>query len=229
MRVAIHQPNFLPWSGYFHKISQVEKFVFLDDVQLERGKSYTQRSKILIGNEAKWITVPIVNKSETTLIRDARVDESVVWKRKMLKTIELNYKKTPGFEAVFPILQGIMNSTSGFLVDYNIPLIYGISDYLGLETEFSLASELHIPLSVHGKDKIIGINKALNADTYLSGRGAGSIRYIEQSDYIDAGIKLEWQEYTAKEYPQGKNTPFIPGLSILDLIFNCGKEAREYL
>lgn len=229
MRVAIHQPNFLPWSGYFHKISQVEKFVFLDDVQLERGKSFTQRSKILIENTEKWITVPIVNKGENTLIRDARIDDSVIWKRKLLKTIELNYKRTPGFEEIFPILQLILNSTSKFLVDYNIPFICKISHFLGFETEFTLSSDLNIPLSAHGKDKIIGINKVLNADTYLSGRGAGSMRYIDPADFTYAGINLEWQEYAVKEYPQGTNRPFVPGLSIVDLIFNCGRSSKEYL
>jgi hypothetical protein len=221
MKVAIHQPNFLPWIGYFHKISLVDSFVFLDDVQIERGKTYTQRAKILIEGEAKWITIPVINKSDQTLIKDALVDPAFIWKRKILKSIELNYKNTNGFEKIFDILNRTLMTESKFLIDYNIPLIIELSRYLGLNAKFFLSSELGESVHKKGKDKILEINKDLHADVYISGTGLGSMRYIEEKDYLNNGISLQWQKFTFNEYPQMKSNSFVQGLSIIDLAFNC--------
>lgn len=229
MKVAIHQPNFMPWTGFFHKISLVDCFVFFDDVQMERGKTYTQRTKILVGGKEMWLTVPVINKSDLIIIKDAQVDTSFVWKRKLLKTIELNYKNTPGFEAVFSIIEKAFATDSTFLIDYNIPLITGLSAYLGLDTRFVLSSEIEGVSDKTGKGKILEINKCLKADAYVSGSGEGSKRYIEETDYIKNGISLEWQKYCFKEYPQVKSSGFIPGLSVIDLLFNCGDKSLSYL
>jgi hypothetical protein len=225
MKVAIHQPNFIPWIGYFHKISLVDIFVFLDDVQIERGKTFTQRAKILIEGNEKWITIPVIDKSDLTLIKDAQIDPSFIWKRKMLKTIELNYKSSPDFECVFDIIQKAFMTSSKFLIDYNIPLIIEFSKYLGLNTKFILSSELGEPAHKTGKEKILEINKSLKADVYVSGTGQGSMRYIEEEDYLKNGIELQWQKFTFKEYPQMKTKTFIGGLSIIDLVFNCAKDS----
>lgn len=227
MKVAIHQPNFLPWIGYFHKISLVDSFVFLDDVQLERGKTFTQRTKILIEGNEKWITIPVINKSDLTLIKDAQVDPSFIWKRKILKTIELNYNNSPGFEVVFNIIQKAFMTDSKFLIDYNIPLIIEFSRYMGLNTKFILSSEIVKSAQKTGKEKILEINKSLLPDVYVSGTGQGSMRYIEEEDYLKNGIKLQWQKFAFKEYPQLKSKNFVKGLSIIDLVFNCAKNSMK--
>ncbi len=229
MQVAIHQPNFLPWIGYFHKISLVDTFVFLDDVQFERGKTYTQRAKILLDQDEKWITIPIVNKSDLVFIKDAEVDSSFVWKRKILKSLEINYSNRPGFNDLFPIIQNSFSVNSKYLIDYNIPLIVEISKYLELKTKFVYSSHLDLPLHVNGKDKILEINRVLMADAYLSGMGEGSMRYIVPDEYISNKINLKWQEFQFREYPQYKSKTFIKGLSIIDLIFNCAKDSVTYL
>lgn len=228
MRVAIHQPNFIPWVGYFHKISLVETFVFLDDVQLERGKSFTQRVKILVEGEEKWLTIPVISKSDMMLIKEAKVEDSQVWKKKLLKSIELNYKKAMAFDEIFPIIEKTFRSGSQFLIDFNIPLIVDLAGYLDLKTGFVLSSEVSSGL-LSGAEKIMSINKALGADVYVSGRGAGSMRYIDPDEYKRGGISLEWQEFSPKEYTQLKTDKFIPGLSIIDLVFNCGRNARAFI
>jgi len=229
MKVAIHQPNFLPWIGYFHKISLVDTFVFLDDVQFERGKTYTQRTKILVDQNEAWITIPIVNKSGLVLIKEAEVDPSFFWKRKILKTIELNYRKTKGFDNIFPIIQDVFSVKSKYLVDYNEPLIRLISEYLGLNTKFINSSQLNIPNHIGGKEKILEINKCLNSSTYISGKGEGSMRYIDPEDFVKNNIILEWQEFKPLEYTQVKSDVYVKGLSIIDLIFNCSKDSYKWL
>jgi hypothetical protein len=227
MRVAIHQPNFIPWIGYFHKISLVDSFVFLDDVQMERGKTFTQRAKILVEGEEKWITIPVINKSDKTLIKDALVDPAFIWKRKILKTIELNYKNSPGFDEVYDILCSAFKKESKFLIDYNIPLIIEFSRYLGFNVKFLLSSELDKSINKTGKEKILEINKDLNADVYISGTGQGSRRYIDEEDYLKSGISLQWQEFKFKEYPQIKSETFIKGLSVIDLVLNCARNSLQ--
>ena len=94
MKIAIHQPNFLPWIGYFHKIANVNKFVFFDDVQLPGGKSFCYRTKILLNSgQEKWMSIPLTGKSQKPLIKDTKIDMQQNWKEKQLKTLELNYKK----------------------------------------------------------------------------------------------------------------------------------------
>jgi hypothetical protein len=229
MRVAIHQPNFLPWIGYFHKISLVDKFVFLDDVQFERGKTYTQRTKILVNNEEKWITIPVINKSEMVLIKDIKVDPSFIWKRKILKTIEINYLNTSGFNDLYPIIEDVFKSNSFYLIDYNTPLIINISRYLDLTASFAFSSQLNHASVTAGNEKILAINEYFKAKTYISGTGAGSKRYIDPFEFERNGVCLAWQEFQSKKYAQFKSKSFVSGLSIIDLIFNCGKDAIHYL
>jgi hypothetical protein len=229
MKVAIHQPNFLPWIGFFNKISLADTFVLFDDVQLERGKTYTQRTKILVGQSEKWITLPVINKSDLVLIKDAQVEPSFTWKRKILKTIEFNYINSPGFADVFTIIQNVFKRNSKFLIDYNVPLIIELSEYLGIKANFVLSSEIKSLSDKKGKEKLLGIIKHRKADIYISGKGEGSRRYVNDEEFSENGIKLIWQEFEYKEYPQVKSVNFVQGLSIVDLVMNCAKESINYL
>lgn len=229
MKVAIHQPNFIPWIGYFHKIYHTDLFVFFDDVQLERGKSFTKRTKILIQNQDKWLTIPITNSSELKHINEAKVDTSFIWKKKHLKTIELSYKRHPFFDEVFSLIENCYQKQSSFLVDYNIPLIIVLTKYLNIGTRFHLSSSLNLNTKIQGADKILEITKTLNATNYISGIGSGSRRYINELDYEKNNIQLNWQKFHHPRYNQYNNVNFIPGLSIIDLLFNYGKESRKYL
>lgn len=229
MKIAIHQPNFLPWIGYFHKIANVDKFVLLDDVQLPRGKSFCSRTKILISSKESWLTIPILGKSDKMLIKDTRVNNTINWKRKHLKTIELNYKKAKFFGEIFPIIEEGYNIFSDYLIYYNILFVKKISSYLNINVEFFKSSEISPESRKSGLERIIEICKYLNVTSYLSGSGAGSKRYIKEEEFRQNGIKLEWDNFKFSKYNQINTSKFISGLSIIDLLFNCGKDSKEIL
>ncbi len=230
MKAAIHQPNFLPWIGYFSKISQVDTFIFLDDVQFERGKTFASRTKILVQGNELWMTVPVSNKSSLFKINDIQVDSSFIWKKKQLKSLSLSYKKAPYFDAVFPLIEKVYSQNSTFLIDYNIPLIKSICSYLQFESEFLCSSEINLQNKESvGMDKILDILRSVHADKYISGSGAGSKRYIDENLLKENGIDLEWQNFEIKQYPQLTKSEFISHMSMIDLLFNCGPESVNYL
>ncbi len=232
MKIAIHQPNFLPWIGYFNKINQVNKFIFLDDVQFERGKTYTSRTKILVQGKEFWLTVPVTNKSELLDIKDMQVESSFFWKKTHLKTLFLSYKKAPYFEEVFPIIETIYSQKSIYLIDYNIPLIEKICQYLAINVKFIKSSEIeNIGKNAVGMNKILNILLSTNAEEYISGNGSGSKRYIDEKLLNKNNISLKWQNFIIKEYNQcNKNdADFTPALSIIDLLFNHGKKSINFI
>lgn len=230
MKVAIHQPNFLPWLGYFNKIKQVDFFVFLDDVQFERGKTFTSRTKIIANNQEHWLTIPIKNKSDLNKINKTEVDISQNWKYKHLKTLEMNYKKTLYFNEIFKIIERVYEQEDSLIVNYNIPLIIEISSYLNFNTQFIRSSNIESSKDKQGLDKLLCILKEMQATTYISGSGAGSKRYVKEDEFQACGIDLEWQLYEHPTYPQlSVGGDFIPNLSIVDALFNCGREGTKKL
>lgn len=226
MIIGIHQPNYIPWIGYFHKIKNSDIFVFLDDVQFEQGKTFTSRTKIICNGAENWLTVPIKKKSELKDIKDTSVDDNFIWKKKHLKTLQLNYCKAPFFEEVFSIIEKNYATNGIYITDYNIPLIIDICCYLDLKTRFLRSGEIIAAAGLRGWDKIIALILETEATTYLSGSGAGSKRYVNADDLKKHHIELEWQNYKPVKYNQVNNKgDFISNLSIIDLLFNYGKEA----
>lgn len=228
MKVAIHQPNFLPWVGFFNKIKSVDLFILFDDVQFERGKTYTSRTKILLQGNETWLTVPVTNKSSFIQIKDIEVLTETNWKSKHLKCLSLNYKKAPYFEEVFQIIEKTYSVNSKYLIDFNIPLIKDICEYLHVTTELKLSSELDSN-NLKGADKILSLLKSVNANEYFSGSGTGSRRYINDKDFESLGIKLSWQEFIQTPYRQYGAQNFVSNLSIIDLLFYMGKESCQVI
>ena len=229
MRVGIHQPNFLPWIGYFNKVARVDKFVFFDDVQLPRGKSFCSRTKILVNGQESWLTIPVIGRSDLVLIKDTKVNNTINWKTKHLKTLELNYRGTRYFSEFYSIIEILYATDSDYLIDYNIPLIIELCKYLKINTDFIRSSGIPSESNNTGLNRLIEINTFLGADTYISGSGKGSQRYVENEEFERSKIKLEWDNFEPFEYPQRKTATFIAGLSIVDLLFNCGKESMNLL
>lgn len=229
MRIAIHQPNYLPWIGYFSKIHQVDSFVFLDDVQFERGKTFTSRTKIIIAGEEAWLTIPVRNKSSLSTIKATVVDNTVDWQSKHLKTIYLNYKKAPFFGEVYEMIEKCLSIRSEFIVDYNQALIKNFCQYLNICSSFYASSDILRCEEKTGLSKILAVLEELKADCYVSGSGAGSKRYIDQSEFKKRGIELEWIGYTAKVYKQFNSSKFIENLSIIDLMMNYGRGSLTYI
>jgi hypothetical protein len=228
IKAAIHQPNFLPWLGYFHKISLVDTFVFFDDVQFPRGKTYGNRVKIKTNNGESWITVPVLSKGELSDFNTILINGTMPWQRKILKTIELAYARAKYFDKYHQGFSEVFLSPYERLIDLNTAMIRYIANAIGMSVSFKLSSEILPGKEASAEDKIISVLKSLGASSYVSGSGAGSARYVDEEQFRKENIKLEWQHFNSPVYPQLWG-PFIPDLSIIDLLFNCGDETPGIL
>lgn len=228
-RLAIHQPNFLPWIGYFHKMAHVDEFVLFDDVQFPRGKSYGNRVLIKVGEKESWITVPTKKKSELLLFSEIEIDYQQNWSRKMLKTVFLNYKKARHFDNVYPGLENIFELKYEKLFDLNFALIEFCMQKGGMKTDLIISSNIPSNSNIDGEEKIMNILRSRAASTYLSGAGAGSRRYLNEDHFKEEGIELIWQEMKKDYSYEQLGNNFIPNLSIIDILFNLGEETNEFL
>lgn len=227
-KAAIHQPNFLPWLGYFHKISMIDSFVFFDNVQFPRGKTFGNRVKIKTGNGELWLTVPVLSKGDLSDFHDILINNTFPWQRKMIKTIELSYKKAKFFDKYHEEFYSVFMNHYEKLADLNIGMIKYLSGVLGLNVSFHLSSEILSDPKLNAEEKILGILKHLGISVYVSGSGAGSRRYIDEEKFKAEKIEIVWQQFNSPSYPQLWGE-FIPDLSIIDLIFNCGDKSLEIL
>jgi len=222
-RVAIHQPNYLPWVGYFDKVARVDTFVLFDDVQLPQGKSFCSRVKIKGANGPQWLTVPVAKKSKV-LINEVEIVQNG-WARKHTRTIESLYGKAPYFEKFWPAIKTTISEDWGLLADLNCALIETIAQLGGIETSFVRSSSLDAT-SVSANERIMSILKTTNAGIYVSGEGAGSKRYVQSKEMDANGIELVWQDFQHPVYPQ-LTEPFDSHISVLDMMFMTGRVISE--
>lgn len=227
--VAIHQPNFLPWLGWFDKLARADVFVLLDDVQFPRtGKgTWVNRVKLLVGGSAQWVTAPIVrSKGSVQEIREVRLDDAQAWREKTLRTIEHNYRRAPGFDEVFPHVEGALGAATDRLAELNERAARTLARGLGLdESRFVRSSEL--AASASSTELLIELTQAVGGDVYLAGGGAGG--YQEDEKFDAAGIELRYQSFEHPTYAQASADEFVPGLSVVDALMNCGFEGTRAL
>lgn len=231
MIVAIHQPNFLPWLGYFNKITRAHRFVFLDHIQLPRkgAGSWVNRVKILVNGEEAWLTVPIVRQRSAQgcqVIKDTFISNEPRWRAKMLKTIDLNYKKAPHYEEIRDFLVELIDFPSENLSDYNQHSITAISGLLGIPGEkFIRSSDLDV--TGQSTELLVNITRAVKGDVYMCGSGAAA--YQEDELFEQAGMQVLYQDFKHPEYPQPAASGFKPGLSIIDVLTNTGIQGTKEL
>lgn len=227
MRVAIHQPNYLPWLGFFHKMLLCDLFVFFDDVQLPRGKSYVSRTRIKGPNGVMWLTVPVQGKGNMETIKNAKVAHGSNWAGKHFRSIKGAYLKASESEKYIGVIETAYQKGWYELLDVNILFIEMIRSMLDLKTDCMFSSAIG-DTSLTGADRIMDILKNVSATSCLTGDGEGSKRYIDPVRFKKEGIKLVSQNFVCPEYPQQWGE-FVPNLCVLDLIFNCGVEAKDVL
>jgi len=223
MIVGIHQPNFLPWIGYFYKMARCDSFVFLDSVQYIKN-SFINRNRIKTPQGAIWLTVP-VSFEFRQLINEVKINNETNWREKHLKTLKMNYKRAKFFEDVFEIIKGIYYLKDWQnLSDFNISLIKAIVSYLYLNKPLVKSSSLN----VKGKstELLVQILKKVGGGVYLS--GFGGAKYQKDKLFKNEGIKLVYYDFTHPIYRQ-LWSDFIPNLSIIDLLFNYGKESTKII
>jgi hypothetical protein len=221
--VVIHQPDFSPYLGFFHRLLHCDLFVILDHVQL-LVKGWHNRDQIKGADGKHWLTVPINREVKNPPINQARIDDTKDWRTKHLKTIGHFYMKAPFFEEVFPEIKKIYDQNHSLLIDLNMALMRFYLAFFGVRVEMVFSSDLKS--SSQKSQLILDLVLATGGTRYLSGTGAKD--YLEKSLFDQAGIKLNWQEFIHPVYPQLHGN-FIPYLSCLDFAMNCGPYLRDYL
>lgn len=221
--IAIHQPNFIPWLGFFYKISQVDTFVLLDSVQYSNtGMHDFHYIKTAQGRLRLKIPVKVSFGAE---INQVLLNSDLNWKERQLKQIEQNYKKAPFFNVVFDDLCEIYAQNHTFLADFNSALIFRISQKFGLTTAFIKSSELTIE-TMDKNERIFRICKSLNSNLYVSGTGAAV--YQNEADFQSNGIKLSYSTYHPFQYPQLWGN-FESNVSVVDYLMQCGYDWQRVL
>jgi hypothetical protein len=212
----------MPWLGFFHKLARADLFVVLDNVQF-RKNYYQNRNKVRTADGWAWFTVPVSRNLET-LICDVVISEDARWKAKWWNTISLSYKRSPFFEEYGGRIKDVFEMRYDKLSDLNIALLTLLCGMLGIRTKFMLASQMAIKET--GSDLILDICKKSGADIYLS--GISGKEYLKLDDFKNEGIALEFQEFHHPIYKQ-LYEPFLPCMSVIDLIFNHGEKSMEII
>ncbi len=221
MIVTIHQPEHQPWLGYFHKMSLADTYVILDTVQF-RKNYFQNRNRILGGNGPMWLTVPIQTKGHTEqTLATTRISHVQKWQKKYWKSICLNYSKHPYFELYIQGVKSIVLAPYEFIVDFNMALIDFFTKTMEMDVKFVKASNL----GVDGKRShlLLDICRTLDADIYLAGPSGAD--YLDTEIFDQAGIGVEFHAFSHPEYPQYGQRKFVPYMSVMDLLFNCGPES----
>lgn len=223
MKVGIIQSNFLPWRGYFDFIREVDLFILHDDLQYTKG-DWRNRNKIKTPRGLEWITVPVNYKTTSQTIEETTIDYSTRWAQKMSNRIREVYRQAPYFEPYFTQLGGLLLEPAATISELNLRLIRWACGHLQIETPIKFSREFH-PQGAK-TERLVGILKQVNASVYLSGPAAQS--YLAPELLESEGIKLEYKKYNYPEYPQ-LFPPFEPYVSVIDLLFMTGADARLYL
>jgi hypothetical protein len=231
MIVAIHQPCFMPWLGYLHRMAQADLFVVLDHVQFEKA-NYQNRTRIRMqgpeGYEARWLTVPVLQRSQKESILEKELDNRLEgprhWSAVQLSTLRHAYREARFTSLYLPALKDIFSARWDRLVDLDLALLEVLRDAFGIRTPLVRSSELGAQGAK--SELILELCEKVGADTFLGGMG-GSREYLDREAFQRAGVGVAWQEFRHPVYPQSGSGPFIAGLSSIDLLLNCGPQGRQ--
>jgi hypothetical protein len=221
--VAIHQPQYMAWGGYFHKMDAADTFVFLDTVQYKKNE-FQNRNLIKGPRGPQWLTVPVLYRFGQ-VIRDVGINNTVPWARKHLAAIVSYYGRTPHFDRYIGEFERLYAGSYTGISQLSIETARMIARLIGIQTVLTVASDL--PGVDDQRDRRLAeIVKLVGGDTYLS--GAGGRGYVNEDIFKEEGVRVVFQEFCAPVYPQNFGE-FAFNLSTIDLIFNVGTNAIDYL
>lgn len=213
MIVTIHQPDFLPWLGFFDRWQKSDVYIVLDDVQFLR-RGWHHRDKIKTKDGVKWLTVPVLKKGRYhQLIRDVKIDNATNWQTKHLRTIEASYEKAPNFEWCFEEIEDIYKKNHALLMDLNMELLSWAADFFDITTPLVFASQYR--LQSFSTQRLVELVKLVGGHCYMTGLGAKG--YLDETLFEAEGIQVVWQDYTPPVHEQLHGS-FVPMLSCLDFI-----------
>lgn len=224
--VAIHQPNFFPWLGFFDKIARSDVFVLMDNVQFPT-RSWVNRVRLLVNGAPMWATAPVEHQhGQRPLIAEVEVDETQDWRRRLVRTIERAYGRSPHFRAHFPGVEALVLDPESRLAEYNASAVRSIASMLELDTRFLMGTQVHGEGSA--TDLLVSMVRSVGGTAYLC--GAGSSGYQDDAQLERAGIAVVHQQFEHPVYPQRSSGPFVPGLSVIDALMNWGADPiRRFL
>lgn len=228
MILSVHQPQYIPWLGFFDKVAKSDAFVYLDRVQY-KPREFQNRNKICTKDGCIWLSVPVISKGKgRQKITDVLIDNGFPWRRQHLNSLKSWYAAAPFFNAYIPFFEETYSRDWEKLTDLNVHIIDYILRQLSISTPIYFESGLDI--KNEKTDRIIEICKKLKADTYLS--GAGGKEYLEEDKFTATGIKLIYQNFNHPVYRQqfsSDTNDFEAHMSVLDLLFNEGPNSRKIL
>lgn len=224
MILTAHQPVYLPWLGLFHKIAISDVFCYFDDVQYQ-VKDWNNRNKIKTASGDIWLTVPVLTKGyREKKIKEIEINNAIDWRRKHWCSIYVNYKKAPFFDKYALFLEEVYKKDWQYLSDLNEYMLKWFLKELGIKVEYHRASELNF--KGHKSELVVDMCKKLKADIYIF--GALGKDYADKESFKKNDIKIYFQDYKHPMYNQ-LHGDFLPYMSIIDLLFNCGDRSLEII
>lgn len=207
-------------------LNAVDKFVVYDDVNFIKG-GWIARNRILSNGSPSYFSIVMQGASPFKLISEINVDTGFIWKKKLLKSIELSYKKAPYFEKVYPLVQNVIEIPSDLLVDYARESVLNVKDYLGIQTQVVPSSSVYNNSSLKSHERLIDICNIEHSDHYIN--PIGGIEIYSKEDFLQANIKIEFIKTLDITYRQ-YNEPFVANLSVIDvLMFNDVAAVKDFL
>jgi hypothetical protein len=222
VKVAIHQPQYLPWLGYLDKMDTADVFVILDTVQYKKHE-WQNRNRIRTKEGWQWLTVPIIDRFPERIDR-VELNARVAWSRKHCQALRLHYGKAPSWDTVGPPLLALLERSWPHLRDLNVAVLEFLCRQLGITTRCLLASSLSA--REDPTDRLIDLCRAVGGTEYLSGEAGPE--YMDLRRFSQAGLAVSAQAYRHPTYPQ-QYTPFVSHMSVIDLLFNCGPDSLSVL
>ena len=223
--LTAHQPVYLPWLGLFHKIALADKFVYFDDVQYQT-RDWNNRNKIKTNQGEIWLSVPVFSKGHfQTKLKDVRINNETTWRRKHFDSIFYAYKKAPYFDQYIGVLKEIYTREWEKLSDLNEYMLKQFLKVLGIDIPFFKLSDYNFESTK--SDLVLDMCNEMKADLYIFGTQGKN--YADVEAFKKAGIQIYFQDYQHPQYLQLHGTPFLPYMSVVDLLFNCGEKSLDII
>ena len=223
MILAVHQPQYLPWLGYFDKFDRADVFCFLDNVQYKKNE-WQNRNRIKSTDGWQWLTVPVSYRFPQK-INEVSINNTVNWRRKHLQALKTNYGKAPHFNWIMERLGAVYEMEWHSVGELNIAVIECLMNPLGLSHKKTIRASAY-DLSDEPNDRLVDLCELVGAGTYLA--GAGGAAYMDLERFEKRGIEVIFQDFIHPIYPQ-QFGEFLPQLSAVDLLFNCGPDSFRIL
>lgn len=218
--VVVLQPGYLPWLGFFDQLRRADVFVYYDDVPYDKH-GWRNRNRIKTQQGPLWLTVPVRHSGMVSpRIMDMQIDGRTPWARKHVESIRQAYARAPFLDKYLPPLEALLQRPWESLVELDVACAALMADWLGVRRRIERSSALGITGT--RSERLVNICRHFNASHYISGDAART--YLDESLFDLHGIRVEFQQYVHPDYPQ-LHGPFVPYLSALDLLLNCGDDA----